>query len=412
MLTHVLRRLPAAGCLAVACLGAQVPAHAAAAPVTCQGRTATVVGTAGRDHLTGTDGVDVIAGLAGNDRIDALDGDDLVCGGPGSDHLIGGPGDDRLLGATDRKLGKGGSASLTGDLLDGGPGDDLLDAGRDPRAGRISYFRYDRVTFAAAPAGVALDLSTSPGTALGDGSDTVVEATDLAVVGSPYDDRLRGSALAETIVGGAGDDMIEGEAGRDSLYPDTRHGGSGDDVVHGGPGDDFIASNAGHDELDGEAGGDLLRASSGRASSVDGGPGDDQVEQAITPDGGLASSGGPGRDQVYLGWQVLAPGPRGDFSLDLRDGSATLASAPDAVGHVDGYEDITLGGRLSFTFHGTPGADRVRVVRAPLRAWTYGGNDLLSGARLDDLLDAGPGRDEVHGGGGDDVCRHWETGRC
>jgi Ca2+-binding RTX toxin-like protein len=64
------------------------------APATCDGRTATVVGTSGNDDLVGTPGPDVIAGLAGSDVVAGLGGDDVLCGGSGADWLRGGPGAD------------------------------------------------------------------------------------------------------------------------------------------------------------------------------------------------------------------------------------------------------------------------------------------------------------------------------
>ncbi|HWJ83517.1 MAG TPA: hypothetical protein VNS55_14860 [Nocardioides sp.] len=64
----------------------------------CDGRSATMVGTPGDDTLVGTDGPDVIAGLAGADVIRGLGGDDRLCGGAGNDRIVGGGGADRLLG--------------------------------------------------------------------------------------------------------------------------------------------------------------------------------------------------------------------------------------------------------------------------------------------------------------------------
>ena len=58
--------------------------------VTCEGETATIVGTNGNNDIVGTSGNDVIAGLGGNDRIRALGGNDIVSGGAGNDDLDGG----------------------------------------------------------------------------------------------------------------------------------------------------------------------------------------------------------------------------------------------------------------------------------------------------------------------------------
>ncbi len=103
------------------------------APVLCQGRTATIVGTDGDDPLTGTPGDDVIHGLAGNDRIAGLGGDDVICGGPGGDRLSGGGGDDQLFG------------DAGNDVLKGGPGRDRLfgQRGRDTLDGQSGSDRCD-----------------------------------------------------------------------------------------------------------------------------------------------------------------------------------------------------------------------------------------------------------------------------
>ena len=123
---------------------------------TCEGETATIVGTPGNDNnIVGTSGRDVIAALGGNDRVRALDGNDLVCGGEDNDIIYGGSGNDRLdgsagndelhgslgndelLGLTgnDQLFGEGGDDRLHGglgnDQLDGGSGNDRLNGGSD-----------------------------------------------------------------------------------------------------------------------------------------------------------------------------------------------------------------------------------------------------------------------------------------
>ena len=91
--------------------------------LTCEGRPATIVGTAGGEDLYGTPGDDVIAALEGDDRVYGRGGDDLICLGPGNDVAGGGPGDDIIWGegGNDRLLGNGGA-----DRLFGGPGADTL----------------------------------------------------------------------------------------------------------------------------------------------------------------------------------------------------------------------------------------------------------------------------------------------
>ena len=95
----------------------------------------TVLGTAGRDHLTGTSHGDVICGLGGNDVIDgrggadhiiAGDGNDVVDGGTGNDWIEGGAGRDRLRGGPGADLLSGGRGA---DRIEGGPGSDRLGGG-------------------------------------------------------------------------------------------------------------------------------------------------------------------------------------------------------------------------------------------------------------------------------------------
>jgi CotH kinase protein/RTX calcium-binding nonapeptide repeat (4 copies) len=93
------------------------PSGPAAAPSTCKGKAATIVGTNSADRLTGTPAADAIAALGGNDKVSGLAGNDLICGGAGKDTLKGGKGNDKLLG----QAGK--------DTLKGGPGNDKLKGG-------------------------------------------------------------------------------------------------------------------------------------------------------------------------------------------------------------------------------------------------------------------------------------------
>lgn len=103
----------------------------------CQGKQATIVGTAGADRLHGTKGADVIAALGGKDSISGAGGNDVVCGGSGDDSLNlgggddygdGGSGNDGVRGdvGNDTLIGGDGVDSLTGDdgtdLLSGGAG--------------------------------------------------------------------------------------------------------------------------------------------------------------------------------------------------------------------------------------------------------------------------------------------------
>jgi Ca2+-binding RTX toxin-like protein len=117
-------------------LGTLAPKVASVPPSgRCAGRTATIVGTAGADHIVGTPGADVILGLAGADVIRGLGGNDAVCGGAGADRIRGGPGADQIRGGAgaDRIRGGAGADRIRGgagaDRIRGGPGADQIRGG-------------------------------------------------------------------------------------------------------------------------------------------------------------------------------------------------------------------------------------------------------------------------------------------
>jgi predicted extracellular nuclease len=109
--------------------------------LTCNGLTATIVGTTGDDVIYAGNATDVVVGLGGNDIIYGGNGDDTICGGSGNDiiegengtdTLIGGFGDDTLDGGNgnDSLSGNDGNDTLSGqngnDGLNGGVGNDTL----------------------------------------------------------------------------------------------------------------------------------------------------------------------------------------------------------------------------------------------------------------------------------------------
>jgi hypothetical protein len=87
----------------------------------CGGKTATIVGSLGKDVIRGTGGRDVIVGLGGKDKIKGRGGKDIICGGSGNDTLVGGAKRDRLFGGPGRDVLRGGSGR---DACFGGPGRD------------------------------------------------------------------------------------------------------------------------------------------------------------------------------------------------------------------------------------------------------------------------------------------------
>jgi uncharacterized repeat protein (TIGR01451 family) len=157
----------------------------------CQGQTATIVGTTGNDGLiNGTEGPDVIVALAGNDTIEAKGGADLICAGDGADTVFAGDGDDDIYGdrGADGLFGGAGN-----DYIEGGPGNDEIYGG-------------------------------------------------LNVLSGPDADEIYGNGGADTIEGGIDDDIIEGGNVRDVM-----RGGAGDDAIRGFQGADDLFGDAGDD---------------------------------------------------------------------------------------------------------------------------------------------------------------------
>jgi len=102
---------------------------------TCNGKTATILGSGDADEISGTPKADVIVTFGGADQIDGLGGNDTICAGGGNDQVLGGLGGDTIYGGDgdDQLDGAGGKDRLYGeagdDELDGGPGTDTVNGG-------------------------------------------------------------------------------------------------------------------------------------------------------------------------------------------------------------------------------------------------------------------------------------------
>ena len=92
-------------------------------------------------------------------------------------------------------------------------------------------------SYAGASGGIVADLTA--GTVQTPGGAQRLSTIEN-VIGSPFDDRIGGSAGANRIVGGAGNDTISGAGGTDVLL-----GGAGDDAIDGGSGRDTCKQGPG-----------------------------------------------------------------------------------------------------------------------------------------------------------------------
>lgn len=126
----------------------------------------------------------------------------IINGTPGDDVLVGTPVDEILLGGAGN------------DQLTGGGGADVLDGGSG-----IDTARYDN-----SPAAVTIDLAAGTGLGGDAQGDTLIGIEN--VVGSAFNDTLRGDGGANVLIGGAGDDILQGRGGNDLLV-----GGDGIDTA-------------------------------------------------------------------------------------------------------------------------------------------------------------------------------------
>ncbi|KQP65242.1 hypothetical protein ASF41_22050 [Methylobacterium sp. Leaf111] len=207
-----------------------------------------------RDLVSGAERGDqfevVTLGTSANDTLTAVQGDrsyyfnagmgdDIVTGGTANDFLVGGAGNDTLSGG------------LGSDIFIGGGGSDALIGG----AGR------DTASYATSLSSVSADLltpSVNQGDAAGDTYDSIEN-----LLGSAFNDQLRGDDRNNVLDGGAGNDRLYGRLGEDKL-----NGGAGDDFLAGGNGVDFLNGGEGNDELFGGRGADTLTGGTGNDTFV------------------------------------------------------------------------------------------------------------------------------------------------
>ncbi|MBI84895.1 MAG: hypothetical protein CMJ81_17005, partial [Planctomycetaceae bacterium] len=187
-------------------------------------------------------------------------------------------------------------------------------------------------------------------------------------------DLLFGDGERDQIHGQDGDDQIRGGDGHDDLFgeagADTIHGEAGDDQAYGGAGGDTLHGGADNDILFGQTGGDTLNGDGGD-DYLDGGPGMD------TLNGGLAND-------------VLFAGTGLGNVLNGNEGDDRITGADEGADTDPDFSDANYFGDV---IDGGPGNDQI---------WALGGADLILGGEDDDRIDSGRGADDSRGGAGDD----------
>lgn len=294
-----------------------------------------VFGSDSADSLTGNSRANVLRGVGGNDLLIGADGNDVLTGLTGQDILEGGAGDDQLDGGSNNDTYRFAGALLGWDSL-------IEAAGANT----------DTLDFSAFALPVTVDLTNVAAQIVNPGNLVLSLSNSTGfenVIGSAFNDGIRGNSRANVLSGGNGNDTLFGVAGDDSL-----EAGPGDDRLVGGWGNDtfrFAGGILGSDVVDEAAGvnTDTLDFSN--------------LMAPITIDLGL----------------VVPQGVPG--SLVLRLTNAT------------GIEDVL----------GSAFADRIRGNFRNNSIQGNNGDDLLLGSDGQDTLSGGTGHDMLHGEAGDDV---------
>ena len=324
--------------------------------------------TASFEGATNSENVDLTLGIAWLANA-GIAGQDVL---QNIRNVVGSKWDDRLTGDANANALHGGAGQ---DRLVGLAGADTLDGGAD----------FDTVSYEASGSAVVVDLAQGIGSGGDAEGDHLVSIE--AVVGSAFDDILKGDAGSnvldsgggiDTLSGGEGDDqyvvsdpnavVIEAaDTGYDIVRTSTSYslsdnveeliytgqlsfigtgnaqnntitGGNADDSLYGGAGNNSLDGSGGNDHLDGGTGDDTLRAGEGSATLI-GGSGNNS----------LYGSGG----NYLLGGSYLLDGGSGDDTLSVGEGSGTMYGGSG--------NDVFLQGSGSNQYHGGEGNNSVVV---------------------------------------------------
>jgi Ca2+-binding RTX toxin-like protein len=314
----------------------------------------------GRLSVTGSVGSDTILGGSGVDRLNGKAGNDVIEGGGGNDRLFGGSGRDIMRGDDGN------------DVLRGHRGDDTLAGG----AGTDRLFGNQGRLVLSEVADTDLTVTSISGRPriTGNGTDTVFGAvTGVLLVGGDSGNVLNAalSPVRVTLRGGAGDDTLIGSA-----FSDTLDGGDGNDRVQQTVNRNQVLTDTqvtglGTDRLISIEGGVLIGgAGNNRLSGV-----------AFTGSVTLIGEGGNDTLRGGSGNDVL-DGGAGNDSLDGNGGNDTLRGGTGNDLLQGGFgNDVLLGSEDNDTLDGQEN------------------NDTLLGEDGDDSVDGNLGTDRITGGG-------------
>jgi VCBS repeat-containing protein len=348
-----------------------------------------VQGGIGNDAVSGGSGNDMLFGQDGDDQLDGGEGDDFLIGGIGNDVVSGGSGSDTLYGqdGDDRLDGGDGTDYLIGgignDTLNGGAGDDVYYFARGEGIDRISdgsgidWLALTDITLsdlAWLDVG-SLKLVFNDGSAIhlddfnpddpyaaggieyiqfADGQvrtpQQLIQALGIRVEGTPDNDVLSGTALAEPIHAYEGDDFVSARGGNDTLDlgagDDWAAAGDGNDQVWAGEGDDTVFGDAGADHLYGEAGNDFLAGGAGN-DILEGGDGNDTYLFGHS-DGQDTALDGAGADTVQFAGgldadSVVFTRSGNDLLVSVKDSAADRLTVKDWFDPAGSFRNVVLG---------------------------------------------------------------------
>jgi len=334
-------------------------------------------GNAGANVLTGGSGADILDGWTGIDTADYGGSSSAVTISLQSGFTSGGHAAGDTLYGIENLNGSLFDDFLKGDAganrLDGGAGDDILEgeAGADELVGGTGM---DTARYVGSDAAVTISLetgNTAGGAAAGDTLSSIE-----SLLGSAFDDYLKGDSGANTLDGYAGDDLLEGGAGADVLI-----GGSGIDTAH------YAASSAAvtvslltGNAVGGDAAGDSF-------SSIENLIGSNFSDHLKGNAGDNVLAGGVGAD-ILNGWTgndtADYSGSAAAVTVSLLTGNAaggdaagdTLSSIEGLIG--SGFDDYLTGDAGANTLDG------------------YAGDNVLEGGAGGDVLIGGSGIDTAH----------------
>jgi len=322
--------------------------------------------------------VDTINGGAGNDTIYGYGGDDILDGGSNDDIVLGGNGDDTVQGGDGNDLvhGQEGADTLWGgagnDSLQGGNGNDILigGLGNDDFDGGAGI---DVADFSSVGTNVNVNLSLTGQNYTRNGNDSFINVENI--IGTDFNDNLRGEIGVNEIRGGTGSDAIYGYGGADVLIGEAGN----DDFFVGG-------IDAYGDNFDGGADFDEIRLYAAANFSL---------AEVFTSIERLNMSGFEITALLNDGFDFsgMTVAGRANMYGDVGDETMTGTESQDDIYGLAGLDIINGGGGGDFLYGGD-GNDTLNGG---------GGNDRLYGGNDVDTINGGDGSDSIYGEDGADI---------